>query len=88
MENSNSRLLDIAYPNPTSGKFNLRSSDHRNDALVTIRNIQGQEISSKYFSNAEHLDLEINDADGVYFIEIKSEDQLPVQFKILKVAGF
>jgi hypothetical protein len=78
----------VAYPNPTSGKFNLRSSDHRNDALVTIRNIQGQEISSKYFSNAEHLDLEINDADGVYFIEIKSEDQLPVQFKILKVAGF
>jgi len=88
MENSNSRLLDIAYPNPASGKFNHRSSDHRNDALVTIRNIQGQEISSKYFSNAEHLDLEINDADGVYFIEIKSEDQLPVQFKILKVAGF
>jgi len=79
-------LLSI-YPNPTNGSFNVSIElTKTNDIDIAVYNIVGQEVSHKKIENTlggtYNMDL-TNNADGVYFIHIKTNNYSVVKNVIL-----
>ncbi len=82
-ENDFGLSLNI-YPNPTSGKVTLGLGETYNDVDVTVKNTLGQTILTKNYSSTNKLNFEINEAPGVYIIEIHTHDGKSAILKVLK----
>ena len=64
--------LFLIYPNPTNGFFQIKS-DKLRMMNVEIYNVYGEKIYSSIINN--HLSLiNLNVPNGVYFVEVKSEN--------------
>ncbi|MES2284927.1 MAG: T9SS type A sorting domain-containing protein [Bacteroidota bacterium] len=75
------------YPNPSNGSFNVSIElTKTNDIDITVYNIVGQEVSHKKIDNTLGgtftMDL-TNNADGVYFIHIKTNNYSVVKNAVL-----
>lgn len=75
------------YPNPSNGSFNVSIElTKTNDIDITVYNIVGQEVSHKKIDNTlggiYNMDL-TNNADGVYFIHIKTNNYSVVKNAVL-----
>ena len=62
----------IAYPNPSSGKFNVDLGKLHESVYVTITNIFGQIIQIKEYDNVRFFEPIIEGANGVYLLTIQS----------------
>lgn len=84
IDNTLGRDISI-YPNPTKGKFTVNlSSDYKN-VQVIIRNILGQEIENKtYQSSNNKLELNINESNGLYLVELNIPNRKRAILKVLK----
>ncbi|WP_186280177.1 LamG-like jellyroll fold domain-containing protein [Fluviicola chungangensis] len=60
----------ILFPNPTSGMLTIVSDIEFANASLTARNVLGQEVYRKMYSSVKQIDLNLEGAVGVYFIEI------------------
>jgi hypothetical protein len=63
-----STVMNI-FPNPSAGKFTIKSDSQLRSESITIRNVQGQLIYEDYYSEGDAIDLS-GQAAGVYFIEV------------------
>ncbi len=68
---SNAHLASSIYPNPSSGIFNIRSSD----AAITVINVQGQVVHNALIGGLTTLDLS-HLGQGIYYIQLAGEKGL------------
>jgi alpha-tubulin suppressor-like RCC1 family protein len=73
-----------AYPNPTSGELTIQLGDFvYSEVTVVVRNSIGQETMRKNYTSINKLDLIIQGAPGIYFVEIRTGDKRAV-LKVIK----
>lgn len=72
------------YPNPTQKNVFVDLKKNYQSVHINIRNIMGRSISSFTAESTDHLDFEINSNDGLYFIEIETDEGESAVFKVLK----
>ena len=61
------------YPNPSTGVYHLQFGEELNNAEITITDISGKII----YQNTINGIIDISDnADGIYFLTIKSENKV------------
>lgn len=78
-----SELIVKAYPNPTNENFTIDLGKEYDTIQLTIRNILGQEVHNKNYKSSRFLDLQLTEENGIYFIEIVSNNK-SVILKIIK----
>jgi hypothetical protein len=79
LESDEAKIITV-YPNPTSGSFAI---DLKTSAQVSICNLLGEQIFTKQLQAGKHsLDI-TNQATGVYFVRVKTENTQQ-QVKIIK----
>ncbi len=78
-----SELGIIAYPNPTNGEIKIELEKMYDEISVCIYNIQGQLIMSKKYKSINSMNLEINEAPGLYFIQFKYRNGLSSILKVI-----
>jgi hypothetical protein len=86
-ETSNELSINV-YPNPTEGMISLNIQGLDSDFSLKVLNIQGQVVMSEFVANRSNsylrtLDLS-NLTNGVYFLEVRSNDMLKVEKVVLK----
>lgn len=59
------------YPNPTHQKVKVDVGEVVERVDVTVFDVSGKEIQFHQFENTQEFDLEINEAPGIYFIELE-----------------
>tara|TARA_B100001063_G_scaffold233056_1_gene248854 strand:+ start:27101 stop:28729 length:1629 start_codon:yes stop_codon:yes gene_type:complete len=71
------------YPNPNQGEFivELNNSDSR--AIIKVRDISGRIISNIFVQNTNKVELNIEEASGLYFVEVNI-DGVQQHFKVIK----
>ena len=60
----------VVYPNPTMGQITIAMGTVQNEVSVSVYNLLGQRISNKIVAETTQIELEINEASGVYLVEI------------------
>jgi len=68
---NNKTLLTEIYPNPSSGLVTIDLRKNYEDITITLKSISGQVISEQLYESAKSINLEIDEASGLYFIETK-----------------
>ncbi|MBA6152342.1 SBBP repeat-containing protein [Gelidibacter maritimus] len=83
VENS---LLDnfIIHPNPTKGKFSIEFKSLQTSMDVQLYNLAGQLLMEKRFQDLKILPLEIQQADGIYLLELKDGQGRKATVKLVK----
>ena len=74
----------FAYPNPTTGSFEINIPKYHDNVRLEVYNIHAQLIVSKLLPvNNGYISLDISDrAEGIYFVKINLEK--PVHLKVIK----
>lgn len=83
VENS---LLDnfIVHPNPTKGKFSIEFNTIQTSMDVRLFTLSGQLLMEKRFQHLKNLPLEIQQADGIYLLELKDGQGRKATVKLVK----
>lgn len=63
------------YPNPTHGTINLSFFQSISHVQIRVRNMVGQLISEKGFSNLQSVEIAIPGPSGIYFVELISSNR-------------
>jgi PKD repeat protein len=64
------------YPNPAVKELNINFAQAQNHVSVSIVNIAGQTVISKYFNSVENIQLNTSNlAQGIYFAKISANGQ-------------
>jgi len=77
-------LTAVAFPNPTSGNFNLEFDALIGDAEVRVINLVGEVLQVQKISNTSRTALTINEPDGYYMIDVRTADGRVAHLKVLK----
>ncbi|PQV44599.1 hypothetical protein CLV33_1199 [Jejuia pallidilutea] len=73
------------YPNPSNGKYNINLGKIMSDINVEIFNLHGQLILREKLSVLNKFTLDLSsEASGIYFIKIKSDNNLLGINKLIK----
>jgi hypothetical protein len=74
-ENQNNDYGILVYPSPSSASFSIQLDRTLKIESVSIRDIQGKCIFKKEIKKeTDFVELELNEADGIYFLEIETEN--------------
>lgn len=60
----------VVYPNPTSGQITITMGTIQSEVSVSVYNTLGQRISNKTIADTAQIELQINEAFGIYLLEI------------------
>lgn len=71
------------YPNPTSGKFNIKIEKKYNNAKIELFNIAGKLIYTEKIKDKHFVEFNFELESGVYFIELTIDDVKTVS-KLIK----
>lgn len=73
------------YPNPTNGNFTINSNFRDTEKIeITITNCIGQIVDNKKYKYSSQLNVDLSEKQkGIYFIEIKTDNQTSFREKIL-----
>lgn len=69
---SNSEFALTVFPNPTDGSFSIDLGDIYNTVTITITDLRGKIIQSETYYDSQLLELELNEAPGVYLLVIEN----------------
>lgn len=84
IDNTFNRNISV-YPNPTKGKFTIDLGSEYGDIEIIIRNILGQEINRRLErSPTKKFELNIEGSNGLYLIELNTNNGKKAILKILK----
>ncbi|MEM6264760.1 MAG: T9SS type A sorting domain-containing protein [Bacteroidota bacterium] len=72
-----------AYPNPTNGQLSIDMGSTYPEVSVVVRNVMGQEVLNQDYRATQQIDLILEHAPGIYFVEVSTGDERKV-FEILK----
>lgn len=83
-ENSLNEVISM-YPNPSKGIVVLDLTKYTGRQVeVTVYNTLGQIVENKIYKTLSHLTLDLgSQADGIYFAEVKGDDQIISKKKII-----
>lgn len=70
------------YPNPTTGQINLVFAELNESVLIRVTNVEGQ-LVQEIENNEKLLTIELEGADGLYFVEVISNEGSKV-IKVVK----
>lgn len=73
----------VAYPNPTTGHFNIDLGASYNQVAVNITDINGRMVYNKVYNQQQLVELDLEGPSGVYFVSITSETKQAV-IKLIK----
>jgi hypothetical protein len=71
-------------PNPASEQIHIALGEIHQEVSVTLRNINGQLISSKSYQNVSEIIYETDTPAGIYFIEIQDGNNHSALLKVVK----
>lgn len=73
------------YPNPTNGNFTINSNFPDVEKIeLTITNCIGQIVDNKKYKYSSQLNVDLSEKQkGIYFIEVKTDNQTSFREKIL-----
>ncbi|MCK0114727.1 SBBP repeat-containing protein [Gelidibacter sp. F63206] len=74
----------VTYPNPTKGKFSIEFNSIQTSVDVRLYNLSGQLLMEKRFQDLKILPLEIQQADGIYLLELKDGQGRKSTVKLVK----
>ncbi|RFC53278.1 T9SS type A sorting domain-containing protein [Brumimicrobium aurantiacum] len=83
IEDFDSALNISIYPNPTNGDFTINLGETIESLTVYITDITGKEVYSNGFKSTEKVNLNLNDAPGVYFVTILANGS-QLKYKLIK----
>lgn len=72
------------YPNPTEGNLTLEFEREYNGLHIVLRNVLGQEINTNVVRSHNRIEVQINESNGMYFLEIADRDSHKAVLKIIK----
>ncbi len=72
------------FPNPATNLINIDFGNIQENSLINMKNILGQTILTKKIFNVDKTNLEINEPNGVYLIEVINDKLEKQVFKIVK----
>jgi Secretion system C-terminal sorting domain len=72
------------FPNPTNGKFTLQFGALYENVTLEIKNVAGQLIKTLKFTNVSEAEIDLDEAKGVYLLDIKIGNELSATMKVLK----
>jgi hypothetical protein len=72
------------YPNPTESIITLQFNQCYATLLVTVRNIYGQVVTVLTFYQSDSIIIVMPENPGLYIMEVKTDNNLPISYKILK----
>lgn len=78
------QLAISVYPNPTSGQLTLDLFAEPQDIEVEVSNIMGQTVLQQQYTNTQRINLELEGASGLYFVNIKSKKGLNKTVSVIK----
>lgn len=81
-ENKINKELHVV-PNPSSGSFTLILPDDHSIYLVNIRDMSGRLIESKISRSSNSIRFNLNENQGIYFIEVYADDKYIGASKLL-----
>ncbi len=82
-ETTNPNSISI-YPNPNNGTFNISFPSQIKNASIEVYNSLGALVSKKEIINQENTIELLNQANGLYFVKVMSEDKIVGTRKIIK----
>ena len=71
------------YPNPTNGDFSIDMNRNIEQLEIRISDISGNVVYTKSYKNSQKVNLNLNEAPGVYFITILA-DGMQENYKLIK----
>ncbi len=72
------------YPNPATGVFNLDLNAYPNpNGTVRVSDAYGKTIQLYKLNGSPVLQMEINGADGLYFISVEVDGMAPVTKRVV-----
>ena len=83
VENSFKHLPKI-YPNPTSGKLNIELYDINKKLNIKVRTLDGKIILNNEYNSIRKLDFEINEAPGIYIVEVTNQQGNSAKLRVIK----
>ncbi|MFT6278793.1 MAG: hypothetical protein ACJAU0_001618 [Flavobacteriales bacterium] len=72
------------YPNPTNGSFFINFNQMYSGVEILVRNTLGQIISTNVYSSIQTAQVELIGQTGIYFVEVRSKESMPVIFRLMK----
>lgn len=81
---TNTSKMDVnIYPNPSNGSFNIQFGQTYQTVNVIICNVTGEIIMKSAHNSVATIPMEIEQAQGLYFIEIKTDNSEQVFLKLV-----
>jgi hypothetical protein len=74
----------IVYPNPTAGSITISINENLRGTRLIVRNVLGQQINQTQILKDKNTLVTIEGSSGIYFVELTSENEKPVNFKVIK----
>lgn len=74
----------VLYPNPTSGNITVICEGSYDALYFQLRNINGQLLSTQELKAGKQAEIELNQASGVYLLEISDQKQFRTVRRIVK----
>lgn len=84
LNNKSSEGNPIIYPNPTIGKLTIDLGKNPGFVTIKIFNVTGEVVRTVSNRNLEKADITLDEAPGMYFVQIQMEDGHFITKKILK----
>lgn len=83
IENSFKENIEV-FPNPTHENFAIKFENLQNTIFVRLSTMSGKLIVAKKFKNVVDIPMELNDAKGVYILEIQDQSGKKAIIKLIK----
>ncbi len=84
MEETNLAGMFHIYPNPTTGKFIVEFEHRYYASELVLSNMMGQTIEKISINNRDRIELEINEANGIYILTLYYQDGQKAYARIVK----
>jgi hypothetical protein len=72
------------YPNPTTGKCTIEFDNYQELLTVCLHSMTGQELMTKQFRNTNQIQIEIDQPNGIYILEIIDGQGKKATLKLIK----
>jgi hypothetical protein len=72
------------FPNPTTKTVFINFPQEYKKLAVTVVTVLGQIVQEQNFTNLSKINLEINGAKGIYFVNVVNENKEKIVFKVVK----
>lgn len=72
------------YPNPTAGNLIVEFEKEYDDVQLVLRNSIGQVLDKKYVRGSNKVEIQINEAAGMYLLEISNRKDQKALIKVIR----